>query len=362
MRRAPAGAACRHEPVAADVVVALVLLLACGAVVVPVRADGRAAVGGRAADRGGGGGDAGRQPSARQENCWDADSGYSFGLCCNSLWGEQGLENCWNEAFSFERCCHFHAGGGNEMSLPLMDIEELHIAPAPHRVGHEPVLRLRQDLSKGAWTEQVPGFLWKQACAMHRWLEDLPDGLFRGRRILELGTGIGLLSLHAALRGGLVTGTDGSSRSLALARGNAELNLDPALAWNHLTWRLVRWEDAQSDESVRLLGLSGPYAVVICSALLYAPLAAIRHLVRLLWLATDDDSQILWGSGAVNDAAERAQKWSLLLRFFEVDEAIDAVAAGYTVVENTTVLRLRRRHRRRRRHAAVGSDGTPACE
>lgn len=286
----------------------------------------------------------------RAEGCWLGDM--TFEMCCHSIWGDRGLASCWNDVFSFEGCCYFHAGNGNERHLPALAVEDLFLAPAPHRSGHDPVMHLRQDLSKGSWDDQLSGLLWKQAYAMLRWLEELPDALFRGRRVLELGTGLGLLSLHAALRGAVVTGTDGTERSLAVARANAKLNFGHSTAQSRIKFQLVRWEDVQSEAHLPPLDLAAPYALVICSALLYAPLAAIRHLVRLLWLVTDGSSQILWGSGVVRET-DRAQKWALILRCFEVVEEVDAVARGFTVIDNTTVLRLRQRRRRPRRAAAT---------
>jgi len=276
-------------------------------------------------------------PVTGDSSCWDATS-YSFDFCCNGLWGREGLSRCWGGDYSFQRCCVFHPGGGNEENLPSLSMEEIHIASA-HPRGH--IWHLRQNLTSGGWDEQIPGLLFKQSYAMLRFLEALPDAAFLGKRALELGAGIGLLSLHVAIRGGLATATDGSERSLIIGRRNAEANLPPITSWNRLTWRLVRWEDGRSKSQVRALGLLPPYNLVICSALLYAPTAQVHHLVRLLWACTDEHSEILWESGIVQMALAE-ERWSLIARCFEVVETVDAVATGYTKVEGTTVARLRR--------------------
>eukprot|EP00927_Polykrikos_kofoidii_P055046 TRINITY_DN49363_c0_g1_i1.p1 TRINITY_DN49363_c0_g1~~TRINITY_DN49363_c0_g1_i1.p1 ORF type:complete len:391 (-),score=47.66 TRINITY_DN49363_c0_g1_i1:80-1153(-) len=277
-------------------------------------------------------------------DCWETDCigrpCYTFELCCNSAWGSQGLSHCWSGYFSYERCCHFHPGGGNERFLPATNMNELNVVLGSTGNGK---MRLRQNQS-GSWIEIIPGLLWKQSYAMLRWLETMPDTFYKNRSFLELGSGIGLLSLYVARRGALVTATDGSEKALQASRINAAINLPSLAFWNQLTWRIVRWEAAQDLTDVRALGLTPPYAVLICSALLYVAIEQVWHLVRLMWLCTDESSEVLWGSGVVPGAALR---WAVVLSCFEVVEETDAVAAGYTRVAETTVLRLRRRPLRR---------------
>lgn len=228
------------------------------------------------------------------------------------------------------------------MHLPAFELEDVLVAISPSRGDIGRVVRLRQNLSSGSWDEQIPGLLFKQSYAMLRWLESMPDSTFRGKSTLELGAGLGLLSVYVAARGGLVTATDGSERALLAAQENARANLPAHVSWNRLTLRLVRWQDVQSVEEARAAGLAPPYALVLCSALLYAPAHLVRKLVRLLWAITDDRSEILWGSGIVA-AGELEERWAFVERCFEVVETVDAVAAGFTRIEGTTVMRLRRR-------------------
>merc|ERR1712166_1319135 len=143
-------------------------------------------------------------------SCWDGGS-YSFDFCCNSLWGTRGLSRCWGGEYSFQNCCVFHRGGGNEENLPLLHMEDLHIASV-HPAGL--TWHLRQNTTSASWDEQIPGLLFKQGYAMLRYLETLPDQTLLGKTVLELGSGIGLLSIHVAMRGGLVTATAGYERSL----------------------------------------------------------------------------------------------------------------------------------------------------
>jgi predicted nicotinamide N-methyase len=85
------------------------------------------------------------------------------------------------------------------------------------------------------------------------WAELWPSGVslaehvaaldVRGRRVLELGAGLGLPSLAAALGGGDVLATDWAEDAVALLRANAERN--------HVRLRaeLARWDEAERFEA-----------------------------------------------------------------------------------------------------------------
>jgi predicted nicotinamide N-methyase len=61
----------------------------------------------------------------------------------------------------------------------------------------------------------------------------------RGRRVLELGAGLGLPSLAAALCGADVLATDWADDAVALLRANAERNHVPLRA------EVIRWDEAE---------------------------------------------------------------------------------------------------------------------
>lgn len=279
------------------------------------------------------------------DDCWEGS--FNLEMCCSPGWGTEGHWKCWNEPrYTYDRCCVFHPGSGNEQYLPLMGFDEIPVASS-HTADGKGVLRIRQNISEAPWDHLIPGLLFKMSYGMLRWFETLPDAEFRHKRVLELGAGVGLLSLHLALRGAVVTATDASARALATSRSNAQENLGTSeegqdAFWNRLTWRLVQWQRAQSPAEVTALGLAPPYDLVVCSALLYVPTRVLATLVRLLWLVTDRSSVILWGSGIVGKE-QAAERWALLEQCFEATEVTDAVAAGYTVIPGTAVVRLRRR-------------------
>ena len=79
--------------------------------------------------------------------------------------------------------------------------------------------------------------LWPSALALAEHLTQQPR-LVRGRRVLELGAGVGLPGLVARDMDGLVTQTDYQPAPLALARRNAQRN-----GITDITWRLGDWRD-----------------------------------------------------------------------------------------------------------------------
>jgi predicted nicotinamide N-methyase len=111
--------------------------------------------------------------------------------------------------------------------------------------------------------------LWPSALA----LADVVAGRdLAGVRVLELGAGLGLPSLAAAIRGAEVTATDWSAEAVRAAAANAERN---GIALTALRWR---WTDDREP-------LGGPFDLVLASDVLYerrnAPwlLAALPALV-----------------------------------------------------------------------------------
>ena len=105
--------------------------------------------------------------------------------------------------------------------------------------------------------------LWPSARALARWVG---TRALHGARVLELGCGLGLPSISAALAGGRVLATDWSAEAVDFTQRNAAANgarLEAAVA---------AWDDAEE-----LLD-RGPWDLVIGSDVLYEP----RHIALLL--------------------------------------------------------------------------------
>lgn len=82
--------------------------------------------------------------------------------------------------------------------------------------------------------------LWPGAIALARVVGEAPE-VGPGARIVELGCGLALPALRAALRGAAVVASDWKTEPLALARASAALNgrdlLLVAMDWTHLALR-----------------------------------------------------------------------------------------------------------------------------
>ena len=97
----------------------------------------------------------------------------------------------------------------------------------------------------------------------------------RGSRVLELGAGLGLPSLAAALRGASVLATDWADDAVALLRANAKRNSI------RLRVKRVRW-----DEPEPLLR-EAPWQLVLGADLLYEERNAAQLLELLPRLGTE---------------------------------------------------------------------------
>lgn len=96
--------------------------------------------------------------------------------------------------------------------------------------------------------------LWPSGVALARYVGGLE---LQGRRVVELGAGLGLPSFAAALRGAAVLATDWAEDAVALLAANAARN---GVA---LETAVVRW-----DEPERLLR-GAPWDVVLAADVLY---------------------------------------------------------------------------------------------
>ena len=172
---------------------------------------------------------------------------------------------------------------GSAMLSPAMEDLVEHVVALP---GRELALLAPRDgealLSEEAFAQEefLPYWaeLWPSALALARVVARRP---LTGRRVIELGCGLGLPALAAALAGGRVLATDWSPESVAMTVRNAERNgvaLDAAV---------YRW-DAPPEP------LGPPWPLVLASDVLYEArngAALLELLPRLaaaggeVWLA-----------------------------------------------------------------------------
>ena len=128
------------------------------------------------------------------------------------------------------------------------------------------------------WAPLVPywAVLWRSGVALAREVADAP---LEQRRVVELGCGLALPSLAAALGGAEVLATDGDPEALELLELNAREN-GVAVAAQPVDW-------AAADE----LAARGPFDLVLAADVLYERqsveplLALLPRLGREAWLA-----------------------------------------------------------------------------
>ena len=141
--------------------------------------------------------------------------------------------------------------------------------------------------------------LWPSGVALARAVAELD---LDGKRVLEIGAGLGLPSLAASLRGAEVLSTDWAEDAIALLRENAERN-----------GIVLRAERVRWDEPAPLLA-GAPWDLVLGADLLYEQ----RNAERLLELLPRLGGEILLAEPGRPFAAT-------FLARFDVEEVADRV-------------------------------------
>jgi len=83
--------------------------------------------------------------------------------------------------------------------------------------------------------------IWKASWVLSGYLADLPSDV--NKRLLEIGAGVGLVSIVAATFGHQITMTEYNPDALNFARANARLNNCPDLPIKKLDWNHPRLRD-----------------------------------------------------------------------------------------------------------------------
>jgi predicted nicotinamide N-methyase len=92
----------------------------------------------------------------------------------------------------------------------------------------------RAGISSASWP--LFGLIWPAGLALAEQMSRLPAEALTGKRILEVGCGIGLSSLVLRRRGADITASDYHPLAGEFLRHNAELNHLPAIAYASAAW------------------------------------------------------------------------------------------------------------------------------
>ena len=205
------------------------------------------------------------------------------------------LRSCWNFATHFRSADNIFERTKGEKRVSL-------------GVGHEYVFK-QQYREDGMG---VGSALWDGSIVLSEFLIDnAPGGTgtldLAGKRVLELGTGVGLVSIVAARLGAAeVVATDGDAALLPLTRRNIELNLGggkseggrkaEACAANLRVEELL-WGDEAQQAAV---GADGPFDVILAADVVYessinkgAMLQAYEGLFESMWKLSHNDTVLL---------------------------------------------------------------------
>ncbi len=175
------------------------------------------------------------------------------------------------------------------------------------------------DVGEVEWAPIVPywSVLWRSGVALAR---ELDPQTLRGKRVLELGCGLGVPSIAAARAGAEVLATDSDPDALALLERNAEAN------GAGLETETVKWSDAGT------LVERGPFDLVLASDVLYER-SSVGPLIELLPRLAPDALIADPGRAPAEPFLEQAgQRWPIESRARGVVRIhrlrMDAVATG----------------------------------
>lgn len=127
--------------------------------------------------------------------------------------------------------------------------------------------------------------IWPSGLALADLIEQTPD-LCRGRRVIELGCGLGLTAIAALRAGAELTVIDYAQAALELCLRNCRANADDEPTAMAMNWR--------NDEKTAALTVAGGFEVVLAADVLYERrdidplLSLIPRVLRpggVIWLA-----------------------------------------------------------------------------
>eukprot|EP00967_Tisochrysis_lutea_P062056 scaffold79584_cov31-Tisochrysis_lutea.AAC.3 len=162
------------------------------------------------------------------------------------------------------------------------------------RGGLKPPLVVSQTMEMSTlWKQSTGSSIWGGGLVLVREMESLGEAFWKGKRVLELGSGTGLGAITAAKLGAAsATATDRDTLVLELAQRNARTNLGAANAAAVFNTDLLEWGGSPDVAQARVAAISGfPFDFLIGSDLTYnrdgwIPLAQTLRATRAPALLT----------------------------------------------------------------------------
>lgn len=156
----------------------------------------------------------------------------------------------------------------------------------------------------------LAGMQWLGGVTLARYFDNssfFPVGSFDGKRILEVGAGVGMTSILLALMGANVTLTD---LDLEKSQPNIAANLTDPVARARLTSAKLDWAAPDLDR------FDLPYDIIIAGDCFYVP-DVVEPLLHTMWHMSSAETHI-YMCGIVSDAA-LAQFNSVINTYFDVE-------------------------------------------
>ncbi|CAE8610963.1 unnamed protein product [Polarella glacialis] len=199
-------------------------------------------------------------------DCWDGTA-WTYDVCCGcgNEWGNRsGIDACWGGDFAFEDCCTAYGSAKVLPNLPCwrdalgpkLIVELAKFGGISWKLPQRPV----PPYDVGS---VMPYVLWPSAYAIAVWLFDMPAARIRGQRVIELGCGLALPSMVAALAGAAALATDIDDKAVHLANLAARSNLPPDVFSRFRAQTL----DFRNTEAVASLGI---FDIVLIAGQLYS--------------------------------------------------------------------------------------------
>jgi len=133
--------------------------------------------------------------------------------------------------------------------------------------------------------------VWESGLRLVDYLEKNERDMIRGSRVLELGTGTGIVGISVASMGAEVVVTDREEKLLNLVKRNIEANQKAILGGGgSAKAEIMDWSNRARTSTVALT--EGPFDYIIASDILYSS-PSHPMLVETLWQCTCVDTKIL---------------------------------------------------------------------